>query len=369
MRLLVAPGARRMLPAMVARHRSRRILLVASARAARASDLPPVPRGVQMARFSGFTPNPTLDQVLAGAALRERFRPDLVLAVGGGSAIDTAKLVRSLGPEREAALAVLAGAAQPPGADLPPLVAVPTTAGPGAHVTRFATVYVDGAKASLDHPSVLPDHALVDPELLRTCSVRLRYACAYDAVCHAVESSWSRRATAESVALAQTALRELVRLLRGGLSRLGPEQLLALAAAATTAGRAIDLTRTTAAHAFSYRLTARFGVPHGVACLLNLRWLLDHTRERAQAAADGPLLAVLCGVEDVLDQLAPGASTDRAVRLLLAAGGFPDRLSAYGVGAPDLPDLVAAGLSSGRARNHPVPVDADSAMARLSALL
>ncbi|QFZ19547.1 phosphonoacetaldehyde reductase [Saccharothrix syringae] len=361
-RTVLGAGVRHLLPDVVRDAGARRLLVVGSERAVRAAGVPAAVRGLDVEWFSGVRPNPVLEGVLAGSAVHRRVKPDLVVAVGGGSAIDTAKLVRSLPPERGAALPLLTGEAEPaPAHRRPPLVALPTTAGSGSEATRFATVYVDGVKMSLDHPAVAPEYALVDPELLRTCPARLVRSCALDALCHAVESHWSRRSTAASRRLALRALEGVLTALGGGAT--GDERLAALAAAATTAGQAIDLTRTTAAHAFSYRLTARFGVPHGVACALNLIWLFEHHLEHRRVRDD------LSAVTAAFRRSHPGEPVPSALRALLTGAGFPDRMSGYGVRPADVADLVDAGLASGRARNNPVEVARDQAVRRLSAML
>jgi alcohol dehydrogenase class IV len=360
--VLIGTGARHGLRALVLASGQGPVLVVASPGAMARCGVESALDGADLHVFSGFTPNPQLDDVLVGVAVRLRVQPAMVVAVGGGSAIDTAKLIRSLPPGRADATDMLAGVREPP-AGRPAMIAVPTTAGSGSEVTRFATVYVDGRKASLDHRTVRPDHALVDPDLLLTCPARLTYACAFDCLCHAVESYWSRRATATSRMLALRALHGVVRALTGVPDGTPPRDTTGLATAATTAGRAIDITRTTAAHAFSYRLTARFGVPHGVACLLNLRWLISHHSRSVPG-----LRRELAVIADALDPIEPGAGPPAVLAALLRRGGYPLRLRDYGVDSRDIPDLVDAGLSAGRVTNHPVALDRAAVSAELQTL-
>jgi alcohol dehydrogenase class IV len=365
----IALGARHQLRAVLAAKAVNRVLVVASERTAGSG----VVRAMLdrttarfLVRFTAFTPNPRIEQTLAGSALRERWQPDIIVAIGGGSAIDTAKLLRSLPPQRDTALRVLAGDEAPVPHPVP-LVAVPTTAGTGSEVTRFATVYVGDVKASLDHPTVLPEHAIVDPELLRTCPTTLMYSAAFDTLCHALESYWSRRSTASSRALALPALRQTIEILARDLEVVGDNERLALASAATAAGRAIDLTRTTAAHAFSYPLTAHFGVPHGVACLLNLLWLVDYNNERV--AHRTRAATRVSTVRTALRRLDPRSAPAQAVRSLLVRAGLPDRLSDYGVRHTDVCHLVDAGLGSTRSGNNPAPLDHGAVQARISSLV
>lgn len=168
--------------------------------------------------------------------IEEKFRrlPDQIdayIAVGGGTVIDTTKLLRGFSGT--------------------PFLAVPTTAGTGAETTRFAVYYDHGKKCSADDVRYLPTDCLLIPEFCESASAYQRAACAFDAYAQAVESLWAKSATDESRTYARRAL---------ALMEQG-EQLLG----SYWAGRAIDISRTTAAHAFSYYMTASYGVPHGEA--------------------------------------------------------------------------------------------------------
>ena len=154
---------------------------------------------------------------------------DAYVAVGGGTAIDTTKLLRGFSGV--------------------PFLAVPTTAGTGAEATRFAVYYDHGKKCSADDVRYLPTDRLLVPEFCESASAYQKAASAFDAYAQAVESLWAKGATDESKAFARKAL---------DLMEKG-EQLLG----SYWAGRAIDISRTTAAHAFSYYMTATYGIPHG----------------------------------------------------------------------------------------------------------
>ena len=116
----------------------------------------------QIAYFSGFEINPKTHDVERGIQTLERFQPDAIVALGGGTAIDLAKLIAGLASQRTEIGALIAG-------DIPlepsriPVIAIPTTAGTGSEATHFAVVYRDGEKCSVAHPSWLPKYVLLDP--------------------------------------------------------------------------------------------------------------------------------------------------------------------------------------------------------------
>ena len=156
---------------------------------------------------------------------------DAFIVVGGGTVIDTAKLLRGFSGV--------------------PFLAVPTTAGTGAEATRFAVYYDHGKKCSADDMRYLPTDQVLIPEFCESASAYQKASCAFDAYAQAVESLWAKGATEESKGYARKALE----LMKNGQQLLG----------SYWAGRAIDISRTTAAHAFSYYMTANYGVPHGEA--------------------------------------------------------------------------------------------------------
>jgi len=139
----------------------------------------------------------------------------------------------------------------------------------------------------------------------------------------------------------------------------------ALSAAATRAGLAIDRTRTTAGHAFAYPLTTRFAVPHGLACALNLVWLLPLTARTLPRDCQDPRGAAF--VTRRLAEIAAvlGDEPGPALAGLIEASGFSPWLSDYRVTEDDLPELVRAALRPGRSTNGPVRLTPDLVLPHL----
>lgn len=199
---------------------------------------------------------------------------DGILAVGGGLVIDTMKVV-SLGVATESTSRdLLKRAAEVPGEPFR-TVAVPTTAGSGAERTPFAVLYADGVKDSVDDPRLLPQTAIIDPLLMRSAPKPVAASAGLDALAHCVESIWACRSTPESQALASDALRVVVESLEAAVSSRSKHAQESLAFASSTAGAAIAVTRTTAAHALSYYLTSIHGVAHGHAVAVTLGALIE----------------------------------------------------------------------------------------------
>ena len=229
----------------------------------------PAIAGRTIVRFSGVAANPKIEDIERGIALWRSERPAAIVAVGGGSVLDVAKLIGLLGPSAAPWRAFLAGGGTPDQHG-GPLIAIPTTAGSGAEATRFSAFYVDGEKQSISHPQLRPSHAIVDPLLTHSMPPELTAPTGLDALAQAIESLWAVGATPESQALAEAAIGEILPSLREAVRAPTPVIRERMARGAHLAGQAIDISRTTAAHALSYALTVEFGLPHGHAVALVL---------------------------------------------------------------------------------------------------
>ena len=207
--------------------------------------------GLQTVHFTDFKPNPLFESVEAGIKIFRENNCDMIIAIGGGSAIDVAKCIKL-------------NAAQ----DVP-LIVAPTTAGTGSEATRFAVVYKDGEKQSITAPCLIPDAIYFDAEPLKILPPYQRKATLLDAFSHAAESYWSVKANDVSRAFAKEALRIIVALYENYFDgKTSDAENISLLHAAYLAGKAINISETTAGHAMSYKLTSLFGISHGHAAAL-----------------------------------------------------------------------------------------------------
>jgi phosphonate metabolism-associated iron-containing alcohol dehydrogenase len=201
----------------------------------------------------------------------------VLVGLGGGSVLDLAKLLRCR--PRDGSFEPIAQALRRtrgwPALERQPLWLVPTTAGTGSEVTRWATVWdTDGPQAgklSFDEPFGWAERAYVDPALGASCPPAVTRDCALDALSHALESIWNIHANPVSDQLAVAAARGIIAALPQALrTPADPLPRRELALAALRAGLAFSQTRTALAHALSYELTLVQGTPHGLACAI---WL------------------------------------------------------------------------------------------------
>jgi alcohol dehydrogenase len=199
--------------------------------------------------------------------------PEALLALGGGSVIDAAKVLATSGGDFETVRHHLETGQASLSSDPIPIIALPTTAGTGSEVTCWATVWDKGGgrKHSLARPSLYPEQALVDPELTHDVPLELTISTALDALSHALEAIWNRQSNPVSTQLACRAAREILSALPSLARDLENRTLRErVSRAALMAGMAFSNTRTALAHSISYPVTLHHGVPHGLACSFTL---------------------------------------------------------------------------------------------------
>ncbi|MDR0883447.1 MAG: iron-containing alcohol dehydrogenase [Oscillospiraceae bacterium] len=279
--------------------------------------------------FSDVRPNPTHGNVRDCAAFLRTVQADVVVALGGGSVLDCAKIAAHTD-----SLAL-------------PLVALPTTAGTGSEVTMISVLSDDhtGAKAPVAAPKMYPHTALVDPRLTLSVPPRVTADTGMDALSHALEALWSRNHNPASDALAKQAARLILRSIENAYADgadLSARE--ALSEGALLAGLAFAQTKTAGVHACSFPLTADYGLTHGAACAFTLA---AFTRLNGEA---------LTAHTHALGFATPDALADEIDRLN-AALGIPRTLADAGIPAAALPTLAAKCLHPNM-QNNPVILDA-----------
>ena len=223
-----------------------------------------------------ITPNPELTDIQHWAEILSLESFSNIVVLGGGSAIDTAKVFSRLLIEPGLSLKSMLNSSAREVKKGILLIAIPTTSGTGAEVTSFATVWDSSEQKKYSLTQVAPDFAILDPSLTLTLARQDTLYPALDALSHALESLWNKNRTRESESFAIEAIDKICVALPQVLNE--PDNLAArrdMQGAATLAGLAISQTRTAIAHAISYPLTLKYGVPHGLACSYTIPAIID----------------------------------------------------------------------------------------------
>jgi alcohol dehydrogenase len=314
-------------------------------------------------RYAETPPNPTIRTCTEAFEAIGNAGPEVLIALGGGSVIDTAKAVAaqqaSGGEHGWLASHLRDGVPMPEPFDPPSIIAIPTTAGTGSEVTMWGTIWDEETlgKHSISHPRLYPEAALLEPALTHSVPRGTTVASALDALSHAMEAIWNRSANPVSGAMATGALGRIPRALRRVLEV--PDDADArrrLLEGSLLAGLAISNTRTALAHSISYPLTAELGLPHGIAASLTLPEIL------AEVGRGAPDLAA-----SIVNALGATSVTDAASGLyeLFAAAGTAEIIRRHVAGPDDLERLRGSFIAPGRAENFVLPVDQAAASALL----
>ena len=219
--------------------------------------------------FNDFSSIPLLEDVKKGINILRKEKCDLVIAIGGGSVIDVAKLTNIFSAQNNEAIDYIKNIKdiEKPGKSL---VAIPTTSGSGSEATHFAVIYVEQKKFSVASTNILPTYSIVDPKFTKSLSPKITAISGMDALCQATESYWSIHSTSISQAKSRESIQLILQNIVDAVQEPTEKTRLSMARASNLAGKAINLTKTTAPHAISYPLTYFFGIPHGHAVSLTL---------------------------------------------------------------------------------------------------
>jgi alcohol dehydrogenase class IV len=371
-RIVVGPGCSAELPDAAVALGQRALLAIgagaaarggpASALAARLSE-----RGLIAASYI-IGGEPQIIDVEEGARLARAAGCDMVIGIGGGSVLDTAKAIAALVANPGGALEYMevVGAGRPLQHAALPLIAVPTTAGTGSEVTRNAVIAAPErrAKASMRHPSLLPRLALVDSTLTHDLPAHVTASSGLDALTQLIEPYVSRRAQPiadglclEGLARAAWALRRAYHSLADTAARE------AMSTASLLSGMALANAGLGAVHGIAAPLGGAYPAPHGAACAA----LLPHvTAINIQALRrrdpDGPALPRYeRAAEALLGRRAASesATIDQLVatlRELVAELGIPG-LARYGLAKADVPALAAQAAQASSSRANPIDLE------------
>lgn len=309
--------------------------------------------GIRVVRFDSFSPNPRYESVVEGVALFHKEGCDSIIAVGGGSAMDVAKCIK-LYSGMDGSRNYLFQEIIPNGI---PFIAVPTTAGTGSEATRYAVIYYDGEKQSVSDQSCIPSAVLFDPSALDTLPEYQKKATMLDAFCHAVESYWSVNSTEESKGYSRNAIMRILASKEAYLANDGPgnESMLM---AANLAGKAINITQTTAGHAMCYKLTSLYGIAHGHAAALCVSELFPYMAEHVEKCADPRGTEYLRAVLAQIAEAMGCADADQA------AAGFKGFLADLSLEAPEAKEadykILRDSVNAVRLKNNPVKLDPET---------
>ena len=205
---------------------------------------------------------PILEELIEIINDIKNFKPDLILAVGGGAVIDYAKIANVV-DVREDLADLIVNYSYPFKKKYTKLTVIPTTAGSGAEVTSNAVIYVDSIKHSFESELLIPDNFFLIPEFLISAPNKIKASAGFDAIAQALESLVSKKSNQQSVDYASKSLKVSVNSFISFIEDPNMKNATEMSIASNLAGKAISISKTTAPHAASYPFTSLFNISHG----------------------------------------------------------------------------------------------------------
>ena len=371
-RIVFGAGSRRDLGALLATL-GQRVLIVGGQSRRNEGWLTPLLHASTMERVDfAVSGEPVLDTVRSGARTARDNGCDVVLGIGGGSALDTAKAVAAMAPQPSDVQDYLEviGRGLPFAAPPLPCVAVPTTAGTGSEVTKNAVIGCPEhrVKMSLRSPAMLPRVALVDPELTLSLPRDVTAATGLDALSQLIEPFVSSKRQPLTDAVCREGLARLRTAIRRACDH--PDDIEAresMSFASLCSGMALANAGLGAVHGFAGPIGAIFSAPHGAVCAVLLPGVMGANIDAARSLGDEDLLARFAEIARLLTGDTAAKPEDGAawVRSLVKDLAIPP-LSSYGLTPAALPELVEKAKAASSMKGNPVALADDTLTAILS---
>jgi alcohol dehydrogenase len=316
--------------------------------------------GFETKVYDDLEPEPRIEIVEKAASFAKSFDPEVVIGIGGGSVMDSTKLVAAsftnpgslkdyVGPN----LLKRRGR---------PTICIPTTAGTGSEVTQYAVFTIDGKKKTCASPYIIPDIALIDPMLTLTLPPPVTAGCGLDALSHAIESLISTEATPITDELAYLATRLIFNYLKRAYYKPNDvEARYYMSMAATIAGIPLCNARMVVGHSISQTIGPMYKISHGISCAITLPYIMKfYAPVVSEKLAQ---IAVVIG-EDVSQLSLKEAALISAVSVkrLLEEVGIPSTLKSYGIPKEMLPKLAEDSITNFPRPNSPIELNKENVL-------
>ena len=286
----------------------------------------------------------------------KNFKPDLILAVGGGAVIDYAKIANVVDVKEDLS-DLIVNYSYPFKKKYTKLAVIPTTAGSGAEVTSNAVIYVEGIKHSFESELLVPDNFFLVPEFLISAPNKIKASAGFDAIAQALESLVSRKSNDQSVEYASKSLRVSVNSFISFVNDPNMKNATEMSIASNLAGKAISISKTTAPHAASYPFTSLFNISHGHAVGLFFENFfkfnydnLDKSETSFDLKKRFDLIFNLFDVSNVIDFNKKISSIKKQAKL-------EDNLIKLDINIQQSSDKILKGINLLRLGNNPVKID------------
>lgn len=357
-RVVFAPGASGRVGELVHGFNAQRVMVVTDQGIQKAGLEGPLLKSLRnekldIAVFNKVEPNPTTKNVEDGFAMAKEFRPDIIIALGGGSSIDAAKAINIL-HTRGGQITSYRGVVTE-GSSLQPLIAIPTTAGTGSEVTPFLLISDSGthAKIVIRDFQAIPDIAVLDPNFTISLPRQTTILTGVDALVHGFESFVAKGTQFYSQALAMEAIQIIYTALPKVVKE--PEDLDArgrMLLASNLTGMALALSYLGLAHSTANPLTRVAGMEHGLAVGLMLPYVIQFN----EPVASNKYVRI---ASRILERGGPSEPKEATLNLasslkkFLINLGFPEDLKKAGVSEESLQEMAEEAFTQATVKSNP----------------
>ena len=303
-------------------------------------------KNVSVFRFYEFSENPKLEDLIKSINFFKKHSCDSIIAVGGGSVIDMAKLVSFYHEENLSDFDVNLLKKRKT-----PLMVIPTTAGSGSESTKFAVLYINGEKFSIQHESILPDEKIIDPNFSFSMSKNQKAISGLDAFSQSIESFWSQNSTPQSKLFSKEALKLIWENLYQSVNKNDFDAHAKVFHASILAGKAINIAKTTSCHALSYYFTSKHNISHGHAVALLLPKIYEYNLLKLQALNDSSLSEIndILGVDE--------KNVFNTLSSFIKSLDIEIDFSNLGINLYNESSSIISSVNKDRLKNNPVPID------------
>jgi alcohol dehydrogenase class IV len=299
---------------------------------------------------------PTLKELIKIINDLKNFKPDLILAVGGGAVIDYAKIAHVV-DVREDLADLIVNYSYPFKRKYTKLAVIPTTAGSGAEVTSNAVIYVDGIKHSFESELLIPDIFFLIPEFLISAPNKIKASAGFDAIAQALESLVSKKSNEQSTKYASKSLKISINSFVSFVKNPNMKNATEMSIASNLAGKAISISKTTAPHAASYPFTSLFNISHGHAVSLFFERFFKFNYENLDKSETSfdlkkrfNLIFNLFNVPNIND-------FNSKISLIKKQASLEDDLTKLDINIEQSSENIIKGINLLRLGNNPVKID------------
>ncbi len=296
---------------------------------------------------------PQFEELKSIISFKEKIKPDLIVAIGGGCVMDYAKIASVFKISNDLIERVKYSNFN----NLKTTVlAIPTTAGSGAEVTSNAVIYIKNHKYSVEGSKIKPDYYYLNSSLILSSKIKNDASSGMDAICQATESLFSVKSNKRSVEYAKKALKILFKNYSNFLRKKNKKNSYKMLLGANYAGKAINISKTTLPHAVSYPFTSHFNIAHGHAVSLTINKFLNfiyfNQEKNSSTISISERFKILFKLTNTYNII----ELDNYFLRIKRISNLEQDFNKLGINVLKKFKIISNGINNRRLKNNPIPV-------------